>query len=183
MNLEPNAAGFAWRAEGGSTLGPFTGDGTILLPPGQPAIVQVAALNVSGTRASGALRSDPGGFTGQLDVAGGGLDGRLLFGPFRGHQRIHVDLRANDARFAGPPPVMIRRGTIAGIVFLDPAGTTIEGRLAARGVSRGPLSIANVDAQASLRAGVGRCAAGSRARADAISRSTSPPRSRPTATG
>ena len=167
LNLEPNAAGYAWRAEGGSTLGPFTGTGAILLPQGRPAIIQVAALNVSGTRASGALRSDPGGFTGQLDVAGGGLDGRLLFGPFNGHQRILVNLTANDARFVGPPPILVRRGTIEGMVLLDPMGTTVEGRIVARGLSRGPLSIANVDAQASLRAGVGRIRArlsGSRGR-------------------
>jgi translocation and assembly module TamB len=167
LNLEPNAAGYAWRAEGGSTLGPFSGTGGILLPQGQPAIIQVAALNVSGTRASGNLRSDPGGFTGQLDVAGGGLDGRLLFGPFRGHQRIMVNLTASDARFAGPPPILVRRGTIEGIVLLDPLGTTVEGRLIARGLSRGPLSIANVDAQASLRAGAGQIRAriaGSRGR-------------------
>ena len=77
---------------------------------------------------------------------GDGLDGRLLFGPFGGHQRILVNLTANDARFAGPPPVVIRRGAIEGIVLLDPARTSIEGRIQARGVSRGPLSIANVDA-------------------------------------
>ncbi|HYI64026.1 MAG TPA: translocation/assembly module TamB domain-containing protein [Allosphingosinicella sp.] len=167
LNLEPNATGYAWRAEGGSTLGPFNGSGGILLPQGRPAIVQVAALNVSGTWASGALRADPDGFTGQLAVAGGGLEGRLLFGPFRGHQRIAVNLTANEARFAGPPPILIRRGTIEGIVYLDPAGTTVEGRLAARGLSRGPLSIANVDAQASLRAGTGQVRAriaGSRGR-------------------
>ncbi len=167
LNLEPNDAGFAWRAEGGSTLGPFTGNGAILLPRGQPATIQFAALNVSGTRASGALRSDPGGFTGRLNVAGGGLEGSLLFNPLRGNQRIAVSLAANDARFVGPPPIVVRRGTIEGVVLLDPAGTSIEGRIAARGVSRGPLSIANLDAQASLRGGVGQIRgriAGSRGR-------------------
>jgi translocation and assembly module TamB len=34
LNLDPNPAGYAWRAEGGSTLGPFTGNGGIMLPPG-----------------------------------------------------------------------------------------------------------------------------------------------------
>jgi len=167
LNLEPNDAGFAWRAEGGSTLGPFTGNGAILLPRGAPAIIQFAALNVSGTRASGALRSDPGGFLGVLDVAGGGLDGRLQFNPLGGHQRIAVNLVASDARFVGPPPIVVRRGTIEGVVLLDPAGTSIEGRVVARGLSRGPLSIANVDATASLRGGVGQIrarVAGSRGR-------------------
>ena len=167
LDLEPNALGFAWRAEGGSTLGPFTGNGAILLPSGQPATIQVAALNVSGTRAAGLLRSDPGGFTGRLDVAGGGLDGTLLFSPSGTNQRIAVNLAANDARFVGPPPILVRRGTISGVVILDPAGTSVEGRIVARGLSRGPLSIANVDASASLRGGVGRIQAriaGSRGR-------------------
>jgi translocation and assembly module TamB len=167
LGLEPHPVGFAWRAEGGSTLGPFNGTGNILLPQGQPAIIQIGALNVSGTRASGALRSDPGGFTGRLTVAGGGLDGTLLFNPFGGNQRIGVDLAASDARFVGPPPIVIRRGTIEGVVLLDPAGTSVEGRIVARGVSRGPLSIASLDAQASLRGGAGQARiriAGSRGR-------------------
>ena len=167
LNLEPNDSGFAWRAEGGSTLGPFTGNGAILLPSGQPAIIQFAALNVSGTRATGALRADPGGFTGRLDVAGGGLDGRLVFNPVGTNQRIAVNLAANDARFVGPPPIVMRRGTIEGVVVLDPAGTSLEGRVVARGLSRGPLSIASLDAQGSLRGGVGQVRAriaGSRGR-------------------
>jgi translocation and assembly module TamB len=167
LNLEPNPSGFDWRAEGGSALGPFNGTGGILLPAGQPAIIQVAALNVSGTHASGALRSDPGGFTGRLAVAGGGLDGTLLFNPAGANQRIAVDLTANEAAFVGPPPIVIRRGTIRGVVLLDPAGTSVEGRIVARGVSRGPLSIASLDAQASLRGGAGQARiriAGSRGR-------------------
>jgi translocation and assembly module TamB len=156
LTFEPSPAGYGWRAEGGSTLGPFAGTGTILLPPRGQAIIQVAALNVSGTRASGALRLDPDAFTGRLAVAGGGLDGELLFGPFGGRQRIAVNLNANEAHFYGPPPIVIRRGTIAGVILLDPSGNSVEGRLAARAVSRGPLSIANVEASASLRGGIGR---------------------------
>jgi len=167
LHLDPNAAGFVWRAEGGSALGPFTGNGAIVLPPGQPALIQVAALNVSGTRASGGLRSDPDGFTGRLNVSGGGLEGTLQFNPVGGHQRIGVSLIANEAHFVGPPPIVVRRGTIEGAVLLDPAGTSIEGRIVARGVSRGPLSIASLDAQASLRGGTGQARvriAGSRGR-------------------
>jgi translocation and assembly module TamB len=159
LTFEPSPAGYGWRAEGGSTLGPFTGTGNILLPPRGQAIVQVAALDVSGTRASGALRLDPHAFTGRLGVAGGGLDGELLFGPFNNRQRVAVTLNASDARFYGPPPIVIRRATIEGVLLLDPGGNSIEGRLTARGVSRGPLSIANVEASASLRGGFGRIAA------------------------
>ncbi len=167
LNLVPSESGFAWQARGGSTLGPFTGHGDILLPPNAPVRIRFAALEVSGTRAEGLLRSDPGGFTGRLDVAGGGLEGRLAFNPVGGHQRIQVDLAARDAHFIGPPPIVVRRGTIQGVVILDPAGTSVEGKVAARGLSRGPLTLANLDAQASLRAGRGRVEArfaGSRGR-------------------
>jgi translocation and assembly module TamB len=153
--LDPTPQGFAYRAEGGSTLGPFTSRGAILLPAGQPATIQVAALNVSGTGASGSLRSDPGGFTGRLNVAGGGVGGTLLFNPVGSVQRIEAHLTAEDARFLGPPPIAIRRGKLDGVILLNPGATSIEGTLSARGITRGPVSLARLDAQASLRGGVG----------------------------
>jgi translocation and assembly module TamB len=151
-----------------STLGPFRSNGAILLPSGQPALIQVAALNVSGTSASGTLRADPGGFTGRLAVAGGGLDGQLLFSPVGQVQRIEAHLTANDARFAGPPPIIIRRGRLDGVILLNPGATSVEGTLAARGITRGGLSIASIEAQASMRGGAGQVranVAGSRGRA------------------
>jgi len=155
LNLDPTPAGFAYRAEGGSHLGPFTSRGAILLPANQPALIQVASLNVSNTNASGTLRSDPGGFTGRLDVAGGGLKGRLLFSPIGTVQRIEASLIADNARFAGPPPIAIRTGRLEGVALLDPAGTSLRGTLVARGLSRGPLSIASLNASGEMRGGVG----------------------------
>lgn len=155
LNLDPTATGFAYRARGGSHLGPFTSSGAILLPRASPATIQIAALDVSNTHAAGSLRADPGGFTGRLDVSGGGLDGRLLFSPVNAVQRIAVDLTAANARFAGPPPIAIRSGRLQGVVLLDPAGTSLDGSLVARGLSRGPLSIASLDASGSMRGGAG----------------------------
>ena len=71
--LQPTAAGFDYTSNGTSRLGLFTSNGKILLPPGGRATIAIAALNVGGTTASGNLRSDPGGFSGSLAVAGGGL--------------------------------------------------------------------------------------------------------------
>ncbi|HEY0086396.1 MAG TPA: translocation/assembly module TamB domain-containing protein [Allosphingosinicella sp.] len=159
LALEPNASGFAYRAAGGSYLGPFASTGNILLPRGGAATIQVALLTVSSTRASGSLRADPGGFFGALDVSGGGLLGRLVFSPVNGVQRIAVDMTADNARFAGPPPIAIRSGRLRGVVILDPAGTSLEGNLSARGVSRGPVSIASVEASGSMRGGSGRVTA------------------------
>ncbi|HEY9553459.1 translocation/assembly module TamB domain-containing protein [Allosphingosinicella sp.] len=156
LDLDPTDQGFAYRAEGMSHLGPFTSRGAILLPKGRPAVIQVAAIDVSGTSASGTLRSDPGGFSGRLDVAGGGLDGALLLSPVGSVQRIEAHLTARDARLAGPPPLAIRRGKIDGVILLNPGATSIEGTLTASGLSRGPLSLARITAEASLRGGSGR---------------------------
>jgi translocation and assembly module TamB len=155
LEVDPTAQGFDYRAAGGSTLGPFTSRGAILLPRGAPALIQVAALNVSGINAAGALRSDPGGFTGRLDLAGSGLSGPLLFSPAGTVQRIEAHLTAEDARLSGPPPIAIRRGKLDGVILLNPGATSIEGTLSARGVSRGGVSIARIDARASLRGGSG----------------------------
>ena len=92
----PTAAGFDYRANGQSRLGPFTSNGQILLPKGGSAVISIAALNVSGTSATGDLRADPGGFNGTLQVAGGGLDGTLGFAPVGDAQKIEAHLQANN---------------------------------------------------------------------------------------
>ena len=79
--LLPTAAGFDYRASGGSKLGPFTSDGQILLPHNAPTVIAIAALDAGGAHASGGLRSDPGGFTGRLTLANGTLGGTLDFAP------------------------------------------------------------------------------------------------------
>lgn len=159
LNLDPTPQGFAYRAEGLSHLGPFTSRGAILLPANQPAVIQIALLDVSGTGASGTLRSDPGGFTGRLNVAGGGVTGTLLFNLVNGIQRIEADLSAENASFAGPPPITIRRGRLQGVMMLDPAGTSVRGSVSARGLSRGGLTIARIDAQANMLGGSGQVSA------------------------
>ncbi|WP_157220246.1 translocation/assembly module TamB domain-containing protein [Flavisphingomonas formosensis] len=155
LGLDPTPQGFAWRASGQSALGPFTGNGQILLPSGQPATIEVATLDVSGTRASGSLRSDPGGFTGQLAVLGGGVDGRLLFSPQREIQRIEGHLTARNARFEGTQLISVQRGALDGVVLLDPAGISVDATATAQNLRRGQFSVARLAGNVSLRAGHG----------------------------
>lgn len=168
LSLDPNSQGFAYRADGGSTLGPFTSTGQILLPAGSPATIGVAALDVAGTRASGAVVAQTGGFLGRLSVAGGGVDGELLFRPVLGVQEVEPHLAFRDARFPGPPAILIRRGRLDGSLRLDPAGLSIDGRFMGQGVRRGSVSLGRLRAQATLAAGRGKVTlalAGARGRA------------------
>jgi translocation and assembly module TamB len=167
-HLDPTAQGFAFTAAGGSRLGPFTTNGAILLPPGQPATVAIAALDVSGTRASGNLAVVDGGFAGRLGIAGGGLSGELLFRPVGQVQRIEAHLDARAAQLDG---VTLGQGHLDLVTLLDPAGTSIEATATGRGLRRGALSLARFSGSARLRSGVGEIRAsiaGTRGRAFAI---------------
>ena len=150
--LHPTAAGFDYRANGQSTLGPFTSNGRILLPPGGRATISIAALDVSGTHATGDLRADPGGFTGLLNLAGGGLDGTLAFAPVGDAQKVEAHLRASNARF---PTLAVRSGRIDGNIILADGRTTLDGSIDARGLQMSGISLARLTANAKLVNGEG----------------------------
>src|SRR3546814_14388922 len=78
-HLDPTAQGFDYTAKGQSRLVPFTSHGAILLPAGGQGRIAIAALDVSGTHASGALDLVTGGFAGAHGVWGAGsLEGRVV---------------------------------------------------------------------------------------------------------
>ena len=153
LSLEPTSAGFDYRANGQSRLGPFTSNGRILLPRGGRAVVSIAALNVSGTTARGDLRADPGGFTGTLAVAGGGLDGDLLFSPVGNDQKIAAHLAANNVRF--PDSLAVRSGRLDGTIILAENQTTLQGVIDASGVELSGIKLARIKANARLTNGSG----------------------------
>ncbi|HEX6218013.1 MAG TPA: translocation/assembly module TamB, partial [Sphingomicrobium sp.] len=153
LSLDPTSAGFDYRANGQSRLGPFTSNGRILLPRGDRAVISIAALDVSGTTARGDLRSDPGGFNGTLTLAGGGLDGSLLFSPVNGAQKIEAHLSATNARF--PDALSVRSGRLDGAVILAEGQTTLQGVIEARGLQMSGISLARLTANARLVNGSG----------------------------
>ncbi|HEX8483863.1 translocation/assembly module TamB domain-containing protein [Sphingomonas sp.] len=164
-HLDPIPQGFAFRAAGGSVLGPFSGDGAILLPRGGQAQIAVARLDLAGTRASGALDVMSGGFDGRLAVGGGGISGAVLFRPMGDIQRVEAHLDARGARIAG---ATLRSGRVDAVVMLDPAGTTVDANVSGQGLRRDRLSLARFVGAASLRGGLGTVRAsiaGSRGRA------------------
>lgn len=153
LSLVPTPAGFDYRSSGQSRLGPFTSLGRILLPKGGRTTVSIASLDVGGTRASGDLRSDPGGFTGTLRLAGGGLDGVLDFVPVGDAQKIEAHLRASGASFPGA--IAVRSGRLDGSVILEEGRTTLDGVLDARGLELSGVSLARLVANGRLVNGSG----------------------------
>ena len=155
LSLDPTAAGYDYRASGGSKLGPFTSLGRILLPKGRPTIISIGTLSVAGTTARGDLRSDPGGFTGTLLLAGGGIDGTLGFSPVNGAQRIEAHLAASKANIPGDTTIAIRSGKLDGAILLEEGRTSLDGTLVARGLTYGAFDVARLTVSGRLVNGAG----------------------------
>jgi translocation and assembly module TamB len=151
--LTPTAAGFDYRANGGSKLGPFTSNGRILLPHNAPTTIAIASLDAGGAHASGNLRSDSGGFSGRLTLANGTLGGTLDFSPAGQAQRIDAHLTANGASFPGA--FAVRSGRADGIIVLADERTTVDGVVDARGIDFSGVSLARLTANARLINGSG----------------------------
>jgi translocation and assembly module TamB len=153
LALDPVPAGYNYRANGGSRLGPFTSAGQILLPHNAPTVIAIASLDAGGAHASGNLRSDPGGFSGRLTLANGTLGGTLDFSPAGQEQRIDAHLTATNASF--PNAFSVRTGRADGIIILADDKTTLEGTVDARGLSTGAVELARLTANAHLVNGEG----------------------------
>lgn len=154
-HLDPNAEGFVYRADGGSTLGPFTATGAILMPPGQPTRIRVSPIEVSGMRAQGELVSMPGGFEGSLALSGAGITGSLKFDPVGDIQRIVMDIDGRRVRLAGPPPIAAGRLSLDATLMLDPAGLGVDANVRAIGLWRGSLALSSLNADVSMKGGSG----------------------------
>ncbi|UVO54334.1 translocation/assembly module TamB domain-containing protein [Sphingomonas sp. SUN039] len=166
-SLVPTAQGFEWVASGGSRLGPFKGNGQILLPNGGQAVIRIASLTASGVKATGDLRAVTGGLVGQVAVSGGGLTGTVALGIERGIQRVEAHLNARDVKLVGPPLIVIQRGRLDAVALLDPRGTDIDATFVGQGLRYGEFAFARAAANAKLVDGTGQVKAnfaGSRGR-------------------
>ncbi|WP_070154877.1 translocation/assembly module TamB domain-containing protein [Sphingobium phenoxybenzoativorans] len=154
LYLDPTTTGYDFTVQGGSVLGPFTGDGRIDLPRGADATIAVERLAVSGTVARGNIHPVTGGLNGRLDISGA-LTGFVALAPVNGVQKIATELTARDARFDGPLPIGVSRGKLTATIMLDPAGTTIDANADARGLLAGTVRIGRLTGTAKLVNGSG----------------------------
>jgi translocation and assembly module TamB len=153
--LDPDATGYAFTANGGSTLGPFTGNGQILLPTGGQAVVHVARLAVSEVIASGDIRPVTGGLDGVLNVTGP-VTGAVTLRPVNAVQQVVLALVARDAGFDGPSRIDVRNGKLDATITLDPAGTSIIATAQARGLRMGGIRLGRMALNADLKDGRGK---------------------------
>ncbi|MFC3100268.1 translocation/assembly module TamB domain-containing protein [Altererythrobacter lauratis] len=159
VSLEPQGDGFAILTRGESLLGLFDGDLFLLAAEAQPVRITVNRLDVAETRLRGQLQLAEGGVDGGLLLSGGGVEGRIGLAARPEGQGFVIDATARNARFGGEAALQIAEGDIALRGFVPAAGgsegVTIEGDLAAVGVSYGQLFVGRLAGNAALRNGVG----------------------------
>ena len=157
--LAPIKDGFRIETAGGSTLGPFQGVLGLFSRPGGPTRIEIETLDIWKTSVTGGLTLGNGAASGRLLLAGGGVDGSILLAPRGGGQGFDVALSADNARFGGASPLIIRTGRLQASGFFADKRSSINGNLTAQNVGRGNLFIASLDANAAITDGRGRATA------------------------
>ena len=154
--LAPSKEGFGLDIAGGSLLGPFEGALELFLPENAPSRVAINRLEVYRTTVTGSVTLGEAGPAGDLRLAGGGVNGTILFRPQGGATGFAVDLAARNAVFGGTTPISIARADITATGRFGEGDSTIDGELVAAGFEYGGLRIANVSARAAIANGRGK---------------------------
>ncbi|WP_260483749.1 translocation/assembly module TamB domain-containing protein [Sphingomicrobium flavum] len=155
LDLSPTEEGFDFTATGGSRFGPFGADGLILLPEGGNAVIDFASLRIAGSEGAGRLTILPGGFDGQLRLAGGEISGTIDLAPHAQGQQIGLDLALANASFPGPPEMSFVRGDVDAVMILSDDGIMIDGKLDARRADISGLDFGRIVAEGRLTNGRG----------------------------
>lgn len=154
--LTPDPIGYAYTANGQSTLGPFDSTGAIELPPGGgQSAIRVDTLKVSGSDGQGRLVIVPGGLSGRLLFAGP-VHGAIDLAVVNAVQKADASLRIDNAHFEGAVPIDIVRGRLNARLSLDPDGANIDATLTGNAAQIGAFRINRFSADAKLIDGVGK---------------------------
>jgi translocation and assembly module TamB len=154
--LAPAERGFALDVSGQSLLGQFDGALGLELPARAPTVIAVERLTFDQIDVAGALTLQNNLLTGELTIAGGGLDGTLALAPGEaGAQGFGLKLAATGASLAGETPISVRNGDIDVTGSFRDKSYDLAGDVSAQGLDYGELSIERIVAKLDLVAGAG----------------------------
>ena len=155
--LAPATEGFGLDVAGGSLLGPFEGALQLVLPQNAPTRIAIDRLTVDRTNVTGTVVLGEAGVSGDLRLAGGGIDGTVNVQPQgSGATGFAVDLAARNASFGGATPITLTRADIAATGRYADGRTRVDADISASGFEYGGLSIANLTAKAAIDDGRGK---------------------------
>ncbi len=156
VGIAPSDDGFAIDVAGGSLLGPFEGALGLVFPPEAPTRIDIDALEIYRTNATGAFTLLDSGIAGDLALSGGGLNGTVSLTPGTGgSQGFDLNLAARQARFGGEIPIALAFADIAASGSFDAGSSRIDADISGTGFEYGALSLASFAAEAAIVDGRG----------------------------
>lgn len=154
--LAPSKEGFGLDVAGGSLLGDFDGALELFLPENAPTRIAINRLDVYRTNVTGDVTLGEAGPSGDLRLAGGGVNGTILFRPQGSATGFAVDLAVRNASFGGATPISIARADIAATGRVGEGNTTVDANISAAGFEYGGLNVASLTAKAAITNGRGK---------------------------
>jgi translocation and assembly module TamB len=153
-NVRAVAGGWAIRATGDSSYGPFSADVIVLSGRG-PMTIAVNRLVFAGIEMRGRIvRTAAGPFMGTLTMTGQGIEGSVRLAAAGRYQRIDVAATANGARTPGDTPIIVQRAIVQATIILAPQ-ISIQGDAQLAGLSSGDLFVQRARVRANLQGGTG----------------------------
>ncbi|MCW1381246.1 translocation/assembly module TamB domain-containing protein [Novosphingobium sp. KCTC 2891] len=153
--LSPTRDGFDIETKGDSRLGEFAGTLGLVAPRGADTRIEVRTFHVYETDVTGAVVLGKAGITGDLALAGGGLNGTVHLAPRDGGQGVEALVNARNARFGGNKPISIGAAKIEVNGLFADGNSTVDASVAAQGIGTGKLFIGRLAANATLVNGSG----------------------------
>lgn len=155
--LAPSEEGFGLDVSGQSLLGEFDGALELFLPENAPTRIAINRLEVYRTNVTGEVVLLDEGASGDLRLAGGGVNGTLAFRPQPGDAiGFAVDLAVRNASFGGATPISIARADIDATGRYADGSATVDADITAGGFEIGGLYLANLTAKAAIADGRGK---------------------------
>lgn len=153
--IRGTGAGYAVRATGGSSYGPFSAD--VLVRAGKgPLAIDINRARFAEIDFAGRIAQSPAGpFAGRLTANGRGLSGTVLLAAQGKVQRADVDATASNARIPGASPITIGRAIVRATAILYPNAPSIVGDVQVAGARQGTFVVKTARAKIDYRGGRG----------------------------
>ncbi|UAB79137.1 translocation/assembly module TamB domain-containing protein [Erythrobacter sp. SCSIO 43205] len=156
LTIAPEDQGFAIDVAGQSMLGPFEGALALQLPQDSAARIDIDALRIYRTNVTGSIALGEEAVSGDLAVAGGGLDGTIsLSAAPGGGQAFDVDLAARSLRFGGDVTAAVAYADITANGSFSGNTSRVQGSVAGRDLEFGALKLHAFDARSQIVDGTG----------------------------
>ena len=158
IDLASAGDGYRLTFAAASPMGPVNA-AMRLAGTGDRRTIDLDDARIGDTRISGRLALAEAGPTGDLALAGGGIEGTLHLAPRDGGQAVDAALAVHGARFGSDHPVTVALARVNGGLLLRDGAVSARGTVQAEGIASGSLFIGRLLADADVAGGSGRITA------------------------